>query len=74
MFNEQDYERAQALQQKEIETALSDHRARERQGDGEPFCLECGEEIPEARRRSVRAVLCVACQTLDEKRNRARGM
>ena len=33
-------------------------------GEGETHCVECGEEIPEGRRRAVPgARTCVACQS-----------
>jgi len=33
-------------------------------GEGETHCVECGDEIPEARRQAVRGVRrCVACQS-----------
>ncbi len=41
-------------------------RARSRMpaGEGETHCVECGEEIPEARRRAMPgARTCVACQS-----------
>ena len=43
-------------------------RARLPAGESETHCLECGEEIPEGRRRAVPGVrTCVACQSaLDE--------
>ena len=39
-------------------------RARMPTGDGETHCLECGDEIPEGRRRVLPGVrTCVACQS-----------
>lgn len=37
-------------------------------GDGEVFeCVECGEEIPEARRKAVPGcIYCVTCQKMVE--------
>lgn len=33
------------------------------------FCLSCGEEIPEQRRRALPGVsLCVTCQDINERR------
>lgn len=44
------------------------------QGQGAEECEECGEEIPEARRRAVPwAVCCVECQSLSEQRALVRG-
>ena len=38
-------------------------RARLPSGESEPFCLECGEPIPERRRAALPGVkTCVACQ------------
>ena len=39
-------------------------RARMPTGDGETHCLECGDEIPEGRRRVLPGVrTCVGCQS-----------
>jgi len=39
-------------------------RARMPTGPGREFCLECGDAIPEARRRAMAgAVTCVSCQS-----------
>ena len=53
--------------QEQIDATVKDgiQRARSRlgTGPGRPDCEECGEPIPEARRRAVPGVrLCVACQ------------
>ena len=33
-------------------------------GEGEIYCLECGDEIPEARRRALSGVrTCIVCQS-----------
>lgn len=46
-----------------IEDAVERARSRLPQGEGLINCEECGEQIPEARRRVVPGVrLCVACQ------------
>ena len=38
-------------------------------GEGESHCIECGEEIPERRRRAVPGVrTCVDCQSLRDSR------
>ena len=40
-----------------------------RAGEGETHCTECGEEIPEARRRAMPGVrTCVACQSERDRR------
>ncbi|MCG5031484.1 DksA/TraR family C4-type zinc finger protein [Mesosutterella sp. OilRF-GAM-744-9] len=53
--------------QDQIEDSLNDEIARARKnlhrGESLRFCEECGEEIPEARRRALPGVrLCVRCQ------------
>lgn len=52
-----------------VTDAVARARARMPRGESEPFCAECGEPIPEARRRAVPGVrLCVECQQeLDRK-------
>ena len=43
-------------------------------GEGEVHCRECGEEIPEARRRVLPGVTtCVACQSVRDRRPAAFG-
>ena len=38
-------------------------------GKGETHCLECGDEIPEARRRAMRGVqTCITCQSARDRR------
>ena len=47
-----------------VTDAVKAARLRLPQGDSEPFCLECGESIPERRRAALPGVkTCVACQT-----------
>jgi len=53
--------------QDQIDASVEDEvrRARARLGKGESLreCAECGEAIPEARRKAVAGVrLCIACQ------------
>ena len=53
--------------QDQIDASVEDEvrRARSRMGKGESLreCEECGDEIPEARRKAVPGVrLCVECQ------------
>lgn len=39
-------------------------------GASEFFCLSCGDEIPEARRRALPGVqLCVTCKEINEFKN-----
>ncbi len=54
--------------QDQIDDPVSDGvmraRARMPTGQGETHCAECGDEIPEARRRALPGVrTCVACQS-----------
>jgi len=38
-------------------------------GDGDLMCVECGEDIPEARRRVLPGVrTCIACQSARDRR------
>jgi len=44
-------------------------------GEGETHCVECGEEIPEARRAALPgARTCVACQSERDSRSPAAGI
>ena len=44
-------------------------RARLRTGEAEPNCVECGDEIPEARRRALPGVrTCITCQSAHDRR------
>jgi len=59
--------------QDQIDDTVTDEvlraRARIPTGDGEPFCVECGEEIPEARRRALPGVrTCIVCQSARDRR------
>jgi len=54
--------------QDQIDDSITDEvmraRARLPAGEGATHCLECGEEIPEPRRRAMPgARTCVACQS-----------
>jgi phage/conjugal plasmid C-4 type zinc finger TraR family protein len=45
------------------------------EGEGETHCVECGEEIPEARRRALPgARTCVPCQSGRDARTTAAGI
>jgi phage/conjugal plasmid C-4 type zinc finger TraR family protein len=47
-----------------IADAVNAARARMPVGEGETHCVECGEPIPEGRRRAVPGVrTCVECQS-----------
>jgi phage/conjugal plasmid C-4 type zinc finger TraR family protein len=46
-----------------VADAVKKARASLHTGDGETHCTDCGEEIPEARRRAVPGVRrCIDCQ------------
>ncbi len=51
-----------------IEDAVNRARSKLRAGDSRRDCIECGEDIPDARRQAVPGVqLCIRCQAeLDE--------
>ena len=47
-----------------IKDAVTSARARMPTGESETHCLECGDEIPEARRRAMPgARTCISCQS-----------
>jgi phage/conjugal plasmid C-4 type zinc finger TraR family protein len=57
----------------QIEDSLKDALAKARaglpQGEGRTECEDCGEDIPEPRRRALPgARTCVACQSVRDKR------
>ena len=46
-----------------VRDAIAAARARLPAGESEPYCVECGEEIPARRRQALAGVrTCVACQ------------
>jgi phage/conjugal plasmid C-4 type zinc finger TraR family protein len=51
-----------------IEDAVNRARSKLKAGDSRKDCIECGEDIPEPRRKAVPGVqLCIQCQSaLDE--------
>jgi phage/conjugal plasmid C-4 type zinc finger TraR family protein len=52
-----------------IADAVTRARARLPSGDSETHCVECGEEIPLARRRAMPGVrTCIACQSARDRR------
>jgi phage/conjugal plasmid C-4 type zinc finger TraR family protein len=60
--------------QDQIDDTVADEvlraRARLPTGAGETHCVECGDEIPEARRRALPGVrTCVACQSARDGRS-----
>ena len=49
--------------------AVRNQMAKQAEQPSEEFCVECGEEIPEARRKLVPGVqLCVFCKEKSERR------
>ncbi len=55
-----------------VRDAIASARARMPAGDGRAECEDCGEPIPEARRRALPgARTCVGCQSLRDKRPHA---
>lgn len=65
--------------QEQIEDTVTDGvkaaRARLPAGEGTTHCIECGEEIPEARRKALPgARTCVACQSGRDSRIVAAGI
>lgn len=58
-----------------VEDEVARARSRLSQGESLRFCEECGEEIPERRRRALPGVRrCVPCQSADDEENRARSL
>ena len=62
--------------QEQIDASVAEAVERARvnipQGESQSHCLECEEEIPEARRKAVPGVsLCIACQSELEKLQRS---
>jgi len=52
-----------------VADAVTSARARLPVGPGKIYCAECGEEIPEARRKALPGVTtCVACQEAIDRR------
>ena len=65
--------------QEQIEDTVSDGvkaaRARLPAGEGTTHCIECGDEIPEARRKALPgAKTCIACQSGRDSRVVAAGI
>ncbi|MDR2892073.1 MAG: DksA/TraR family C4-type zinc finger protein [Deltaproteobacteria bacterium] len=65
--------------QDQINGSLEDEIARARRnlpkGESLEFCEECGDPIPEARRRALPGVrLCLACQEEQDESDKAQAM
>ena len=58
-----------------VKDAVSAARARMPAGKSARFCDECGEPVPEARRKALPGVrTCVACQAERDARRRSNGI
>ena len=72
--NEEEAEVAQILSlQLHIKgvNAIQEKLAEQRKFESLEECAECGDEIPEARRKAIQGVqLCIYCQELEERRER----
>lgn len=65
---------ASAVEELQREAALSAHRIN-RDAVSATHCIECDEELPEARRKAYPGcTMCVDCQGEMEMRNKQRGM
>ncbi|OKP53439.1 hypothetical protein A8A12_08865 [Serratia marcescens] len=65
--------------QDQIDSTVDDAVQRARgalgHGESERYCQECGEAIPEARRKALAGVrFCVACQAEQDKKHAANGL
>ncbi|GAB6016943.1 MAG: DksA/TraR family C4-type zinc finger protein [Serratia ureilytica] len=65
--------------QDQIDSTVDDavQRARDALGHGESerYCQECGEPIPEARRKALKGVrFCVTCQAEQDKKHAASSL
>jgi len=65
--------------QDQIDSTIDDavQRARDALGHGESerYCQECGEPIPEARRKALKGVrFCVTCQAEQDKKHAASSL
>ena len=62
------FDRAQALEQRQRDQAIAAQLARPRPiGPSRSECLDCDDEIPEARQALGGIVRCVPCQSIFEK-------
>ncbi|TKI07435.1 DksA/TraR family C4-type zinc finger protein [Martelella alba] len=64
--------------QDQIDSTIEDEVRRARQalshGEGSAYCRECGDPIPEARRRALPgAQLCLPCQAQHDKKTHFSG-
>jgi len=67
-------DQANDLAQQRIDMAIAAHRIN-RDAVSATHCVECGDELPEARRKAYPGcTMCVDCQGEMELRNKQRGM
>lgn len=68
------FDRAQELEQIARDKAIEYQQSKMLQGESALECEDCGESIPEQRRLAVKGVkTCIACQTINEIRQRAKN-
>lgn len=61
------FDRASEIEQRIIQSAIAKAQAERRSGESSTHCEECGEVIPEARRKAaIGCRLCIECQTEQE--------
>lgn len=54
---------AQEINETNLADALADHQRRMPSGESLEFCIDCEEEIPEARRKAMPGCKrCISCQ------------
>ncbi|WP_293766375.1 TraR/DksA C4-type zinc finger protein [uncultured Aquitalea sp.] len=70
------YDRAQECEQRQREEALKNQAAKmPKNRESAMECHECGDPIPEGRRKAMPGVqTCICCQTAIEHRDRLRGI
>ncbi|WP_150304691.1 DksA/TraR family C4-type zinc finger protein [Pseudomonas saliphila] len=57
-----------------VDEAVQRARSKLPHGESLSHCEECGEPIPEARRKALPGVrLCIACQTAQDQENQRNG-
>lgn len=65
-----DADRASAIEALERDSAIQRQRLRQPAGKGRAVCIDCGDEIPQPRRRAVPGVTrCAPCQCEEEQRH-----
>lgn len=62
-----DVDRAQEINEQLQGDAMDDHYRRMTSGISRTYCEDCGDPIPQARRKAVRGCRrCIGCQTVHE--------